>query len=108
MEVDLGEPLDDEVKQVAPLELLDVSLETEVLVDRARRIRERVEVVGQVRADLRRVIEESLEVELGRVVERLLGGALQRLMPELLGFPLQLGRALEHGLFGRLEHAVQS
>src|SRR5690606_12650898 len=96
----LREALDDEVEEVAPLELLDLVLEAEVFEDLAGLRGETLDVVDEIRPDLGGVGKEPLEIELRGVVEALLGDPPQHAVSYLGRLPRELGGAGEDCILG--------
>lgn len=107
VQVDARELFRDEIEQVGLGEAVDLGMEVERLEDVAYGRAEGLHVGAEVFADVVLVPHQLLHVERRGVVEELPGLAEQ----ERLGVDLVLGPLLllgEHGLLGRLQHAIET
>ena len=96
VKVDVGEPRDDQVEQVGPLQPGDLDVEVELLEDVPGRRREPGDVAAQVAGDMGGVLEQPVEVERGDVVEGLAGNGAEHRLDVLDALALELlgpGRA---------------
>ena len=107
VKVNLGELADHLLQQVCFGEFLDLGVEAELLDDVARTLGEPGDVGPQVRRDLVGVVEQFGERELAGVVE-LLAGHLAEHRVHVVDTALHLLIAVEHGVFGGFQHAVQT